>query len=44
LNEKAGADVAAAWHVALKETIHMLEQQPRLGRERKDLSPQGVRS
>jgi plasmid stabilization system protein ParE len=44
LNEKAGADVANAWYESLKETIHLLEKHPLIGRIRKDLSPQGLRS
>ncbi len=44
LNEKAGADVAMAWYEALKNTIRQLEKHPFVGRERKDLSPVGIRS
>jgi toxin ParE1/3/4 len=44
LNEKAGPEVAESWYEALESTIHELEQHPHLGRERKDLSPKGVRS
>jgi plasmid stabilization system protein ParE len=44
LNSKAGPDVAASWYEALKETIRLLEQHPLIGRERIDLSPQGIRS
>jgi toxin ParE1/3/4 len=44
LNEKAGPDAAEAWYEALENTIRELEKHPHLGRERKDLSPKGVRS
>jgi plasmid stabilization system protein ParE len=44
LKDRAGADVAEAWYQSLKETIDLLKQHPFLGRERKDLSPPGIRS
>jgi plasmid stabilization system protein ParE len=44
LESRAGADVAEAWFQALKFTIKELERAPYLGRERKDLSPPGIRS
>jgi plasmid stabilization system protein ParE len=44
LNEKAGPEVAQSWYEALESTIRQLEEHPHLGRERKDLSPKGVRS
>jgi plasmid stabilization system protein ParE len=44
LNEKAGPDVAERWYAALKESIRQLERHPRIGRERRDLSPSGIRS
>ena len=44
LNDKAGADVAAAWYQGLQATIQRLEKHSVLGRERKDLSPPGIRS
>ncbi len=44
LHEKAGAEVAEKWYAALVATIHFIEQHPFVGRERKDLSPPGIRS
>jgi plasmid stabilization system protein ParE len=44
LQQKAGTDVAEAWHQSLKETIGFLEKHPFAGRERPDLSPAGIRS
>jgi plasmid stabilization system protein ParE len=44
LNERAGPDVAAAWYRSLNEAIQQLQRHPCLGRERKDLSPKGIRS
>jgi len=44
LNEKAGPDVAARWYESLKDTINQIRRHPFLGRERKDLSPPGIRS
>ena len=44
LKDKAGADVAERWHDALLVTIQFIEKNPLLGRERKDLSPAGIRS
>jgi plasmid stabilization system protein ParE len=44
LNDKAGANIAAAWYQSLKETIRQLQRHPLLGRERKDLSPSGIRT
>jgi len=44
LEAKAGAEVAESWYQALKDTIRLLLKNPFLGRERKDLSPPGLRS
>ncbi len=44
LNENAGADVAERWYQALLATIEFIEENPHIGRERKDLSPVGIRS
>jgi len=44
LKEKAGADVAERWYEALMGTVEFIERNPLVGRERKDLSPAGIRS
>ena len=44
LNEKAGSGVAERWYQALKKTIHFLQKNPFVGRNRNDLKPEGVRS
>lgn len=44
LKAKAGAEVAERWYEALLATVEFIEQNPFVGRERKDLSPPGVRS
>jgi plasmid stabilization system protein ParE len=44
LNDKAGAEVAERWYAALLATIEFIEQNPHIGRGRKDLSPAGIRS
>lgn len=44
LNDKAGAEVAERWYDALLETVQFIEKNPLAGRERKDLSPAGIRS
>lgn len=44
LLDRAGADVAEAWRVALLETIEFLKTYPLVGRERKDLKHPGIRS
>ena len=44
LKDKAGADVAERWYDALLATIQFIEKNPLVGRERKDLSPAGIRS
>ena len=44
LNNQAGADVAERWYNALISTIDFIESNPFVGRERKDLSPPGIRS
>ena len=44
LKEKTGAEVAERWYEALIATIEFIETNPLVGRERKDLSPAGIRS
>jgi len=44
LNDKAGAEVAERWYEALLTTIQFIRKNPRVGRERKDLTPAGIRS
>jgi plasmid stabilization system protein ParE len=44
LNDKAGAGVAERWYDALLATLQFIEKNPFIGRERKDLSPAGIRS
>ena len=43
LNDKAGAEVAERWYDALLATVQFIEKNPLIGRERKDLSPAGIR-
>lgn len=44
LKEKAGTEVAERWYHALLVTIEFIEENPLIGRERKDLRPAGIRS
>ncbi len=44
LKNKAGAEVAERWYNALLSTLEFIEKKPFVGRERKDLSPAGIRS
>lgn len=44
LKDKAGADVAERWYDALIVTVQFIGKNPLVGRERKDLSPVGIRS
>jgi plasmid stabilization system protein ParE len=44
LNHRAGGEIAERWYASLKSTIDELRRHPRLGRERTDLAPPGVRS
>jgi plasmid stabilization system protein ParE len=44
LNAKAGPEVAERWYEALLVTVQLIEKNPLVGRERKDLSPAGIRS
>jgi plasmid stabilization system protein ParE len=44
LKDKAGAEVAERWYDALVATVQFIEKNPFVGRERKDLSPAGIRS
>jgi plasmid stabilization system protein ParE len=44
LKEKAGPQLAERWYDALLATVEFIEKNPFVGRERKDLSPTGIRS
>ena len=44
LKDHAGADVAERWYQALLATLQFIEKHPLVGRERKDLTPAGIRS
>jgi plasmid stabilization system protein ParE len=44
LNDKAGVEVAERWYDALLATVQFIGKNPLVGRERKDLSPAGIRS
>jgi plasmid stabilization system protein ParE len=44
LKDKAGANVAERWYDALLVTVQFIEKNPFVGRERKDLTPAGIRS
>ena len=44
LNEKAGAEVAHNWYDAVWASIDQLQKHPGLGRLRRDLKPDGIRS
>lgn len=44
LSNRAGAEVAGRWYESLQSTIDELRRHPRLGRERADLTPPGIRS
>jgi plasmid stabilization system protein ParE len=44
LKDNAGADVAERWYDALLATIQFIKKNPFVGRERKDLTPGGIRS
>ena len=44
LNTKAGPEVAERWYQSLLATMDDLKRHPRLGRERRDLKPAGIRS
>jgi toxin ParE1/3/4 len=44
LNERAGAEVANRWYDSVCSTIEQLQKHPGLGRPRKDLKPEGIRS
>lgn len=44
LNERAGPEVAERWYCAVFATIEQLRKNPGLGRRRRDLRPQGIRS
>lgn len=44
LNERAGPEVAERWYQAVCSTIEQLRKNPGIGRSRRDLKPQGIRS
>ena len=44
LNERAGPEVAERWYEAVCSAIEQLRRNPGLGRPRRDLKPQGIRS
>jgi plasmid stabilization system protein ParE len=44
LNQKAGAEVAEHWYQSLQAAMADLQRHPHLGRERRDLKPEGIRS
>jgi|SRR5580698_4752251 plasmid stabilization system protein ParE len=44
LKDNAGVEVAGRWYEALLATIEFIERNPEIGRERTDLSPEGIRS
>ena len=44
LLEHAGADIAGRWHESLWKTIEFLDQHPFIGRERRDLKHNDIRS
>jgi plasmid stabilization system protein ParE len=44
LNNKAGSEVAEGWYRAVCASIEQVRKQPGLGRPRRDLKPEGIRS
>jgi plasmid stabilization system protein ParE len=44
LAERASPEVASRWHEEVLATVRRIENQPDLGRLRRDLSPPGIRS
>lgn len=44
LKDHAGADVAERWYESLLVTIQFIRKNPHVGRERKELTPAGIRS
>ncbi len=44
LNQKASPEVANKWYEAVWVTIEQLRRHPGLGRQRRDLNPEGIRS
>jgi len=44
LNQKAGSQVAERWYESVCTSIEQLRKQPGLGRLRRDLKPEGIRS
>ncbi len=43
LRDNAGIDVAERWYDAFQASIQFIEKNPSIGRERKALSPGGIR-
>jgi plasmid stabilization system protein ParE len=44
LAEKASPEIASRWHEEVMATVRRVENQPGLGRLRRDLTPPGIRS
>ena len=44
LTEKASPEAASRWHEEVRATVRRVENQPDLGRLRRDLTPPGIRS
>ncbi len=44
LKDHAGPEVAERWYDSLVATIQFIQKNPQVGRERKDLTPAGIRS
>ena len=44
LKDHAGTEVAERWYESLLATIQFIRKDPHVGRERKDLTPAGIRS
>jgi len=44
LADKASAEIAVSWHQEVMATVSKIERQPDLGRLRRDLRPDGIRS
>jgi plasmid stabilization system protein ParE len=44
LNQRAGPEVAERWYEAVCSSIEQLRKHPGLGRLRRDLKPEGLRS
>ena len=44
LAREAGEDIATRWENAVCRTIELLHKNPRIGRLRRDLQPEGIRT